>query len=78
MNLFRHIKEMDETYINHMSYAVRLGASLIFSGACFIVHGLLPSIPPPEAFNLDSTYSRVKEVWDYVNRDRAHGPKERS
>lgn len=74
--MFRHIREMDETYSNHLIYACRLGAALIVSGACFIVHGVLPSIPPPEAFNLDSTYARVKEIWEYVNRDRQSGPKE--
>lgn len=74
--MFKHIRENDETYINHLCYAARLGASLIFSGTCFIVHGLLPSIPPPEAFNLDSTYARVKEVWEYVNR--VSGSKEKS
>lgn len=74
--MFRHIREMDETYVNHLSYACRLGAVLVVSGACFIVHGVLPFIPPPEAFNLDNTYVRVKEIWEYVNRARDAGPKE--
>lgn len=76
MSLFRHIREMDETYTNHLSYACRLGATLIISGVCFVVHGVLPFIPPPEFFNLDSTYDRVKEVWERVNRNRDVSPKE--
>lgn len=76
--MFKHLKEIDETYLSHLSYATQLGFSLLISGACFIVHGILPSIPPPGSFNLDSTYARVKEVWEYVNRDRVIGPKERS
>lgn len=76
--MFKHIKEMDETYLRHLSYAVHLGLALLISGVCFVVHGILPSIAPPEAFNLDSTYARVKEVWEYVNRDRSTGQKEKS
>lgn len=76
MTVFRHIREIDETYASHLTYAARLGAALLVSGACFIVHGLVPAIPPPEAFNLDSTYRRVRDVWVRVNRNRAGGPKE--
>lgn len=76
--MFKHLKEIDETYVRHLGYATRLGFSLLVSGVCFIVHGILPTIPPPEAFNLDSTYVRVKEVWEYVNRDRHADPKEMS
>lgn len=77
MSLFRHIKDMNETYIGHMSYAVRLGLALLISGIWFIVHGVLPSIAPPAAFNLDSTYDRVRSVWEYVNRNRSSGSKEK-
>ena len=76
--MFKHIREMDETYTSHLTYAARLGTALLISGACFIVHGLVPAVPPPEAFNLDSTYRRVKDVWIRVNRNRAVSTKERS
>lgn len=75
--MVKHLDEINETYINHLGYATRLGFSLLISGVCFIVHGLLPTIQPPEAFNLDSTYIRVKELWEYVNRDRHNGSKEK-
>ena len=72
--MFRHIREMDETYTSHMAYAACLGTALLISGACFIVHGLVPAVTPPATFNLDSTYRRVKDVWTRVNRNRTVKP----
>lgn len=40
----RHLKEVDETYFEHMLYATKYGVKMIFAGLACIIHGLLPEV----------------------------------
>lgn len=40
----KHLKEINETYFEHMRFAQRSGLRLVISGIALIIHGLLPDI----------------------------------
>jgi hypothetical protein len=51
-----HPKEVDETYLQHLLYAVKLGLKMIVVGLCCMVHGPFP-------FLFTSTTSRNIKIW---------------
>lgn len=40
----KHLKEINETYLEHMFYALKYGFKMIFAGIACIIHALLPDI----------------------------------
>ncbi|MHB1947704.1 MAG: DUF6356 family protein [Gammaproteobacteria bacterium] len=40
----RHLKEVNESYFEHMLYATKYGIKMIFAGLTCIIHGLFPDI----------------------------------
>lgn len=41
---FKHLKEIHESYLQHMRFAITCGLKLIGAGLAVIVHALLPCI----------------------------------
>ena len=65
----KHLRENNETYLSHLSFAGRVGLSLIFRGMIFLVHGLLPIIMIPKIFNLEATIKKLSD-WEEYTRKR--------
>jgi hypothetical protein len=40
----KHLKEINETYFEHMRFAHRCGFRMVLAGMACIFHGLLPNI----------------------------------
>ncbi len=40
----KHLKEINETYFEHMRFAHRSGFRMMLAGMACIIHGLLPNI----------------------------------
>ena len=50
-----HLKENNVSYLQHLRFAAGVSVRLFASSAYFIVHALLPFVPIPYWFNLEST-----------------------
>lgn len=55
-----HLKDVGETYFQHMHIAVRSGFLLLFAGVACIVHGILPMLFSNVA---SSTVKRISDVF---------------
>ena len=44
--MFKHLRENDMTYLEHLAFAVSHGVSAIVLGIALIVHGILPFLFP--------------------------------
>jgi hypothetical protein len=42
--MFKHLKEINETYFEHMRFAHRSGLRMMLAGMACILHGFLPNI----------------------------------
>jgi len=40
----QHLKEINETYLEHLQFAQKMGWSMIISGLACIIHSLFPDI----------------------------------
>jgi len=46
---FQHLKEANESYVTHGSFALKWGFFLIFTGIISILHGIVPALFPFQA-----------------------------
>lgn len=53
--MFKHLKEKNVSYLNHARFALGIGLRLACSSIMFVLHAILPIIPIPYMFNLEST-----------------------
>ncbi len=53
--MFKHTREKNMSYLQHLLFACGIGFRLVFTGLAFIAHGLLPVRPIPEKLNLEET-----------------------
>jgi len=63
-----HLKENNETYINHLLFAGKIGLSLLLRGAVFIFHGIFPMIRLPRNLNITGTIAKLQEWHSYTIR----------
>ena len=51
----KHLKQNNETYLNHLLFAGKVSLTLIFVGIVFLLHALLPICSIPKKWNLKKT-----------------------
>ena len=51
----KHLKESNQSYIEHLMFASKVGLTLIFRGAVFLLHALAPVCRIPKKWNLENT-----------------------
>jgi membrane glycosyltransferase len=57
----KHPKTKNLSYWQHLTRALLMGAKLLISGACFILHAVFPFIPIPKKYNChDMVHSLVE------------------
>ena len=64
----RHLKENKETYLSHLLFASKVGLTLLFRGAIFLLHAILPICKIPEMWNLEQTSLKLFRWSEYTNR----------
>ena len=64
----KHLKENNETYFSHLLFASRIAVHLCLSGACLMVHGLLPFWAQPKSLSLSSTCKKIKAWNDHAEQ----------
>ena len=64
----KHLRENNESYFSHLSFAVGVGVSLIVRAVFFIVHGVCPFIRIPTPLNLVATRAKLEEWSRYAAR----------
>jgi len=52
--MFKHLKEKNKTYLQHLVFAMRVSIRLSLSSTTFFVHALFPFIEIPYNLNLES------------------------
>ena len=62
----KHLSQNKETYLTHLLFAGKIGLTLIFRGAIFILHALFPICDIPRQWNLSSTHSKLQEWNTYI------------
>ena len=67
--MLKHLKENNETYLNHLKFAWVAAFHMLISCCFFLVHGLIPAIPIPKLFNLEAMYRKLKK-WDAYSQIR--------
>ena len=60
----KHLKKNNETYLNHLLFAGKIGLTLIFRGIIFLLHAMLPICEIPNRWNLTSTIIKLQE-WNF-------------
>tara|TARA_R100001129_G_scaffold146552_1_gene107830 strand:- start:559 stop:771 length:213 start_codon:yes stop_codon:yes gene_type:complete len=59
----RHLKENNQTYLNHLKFAWTAAFYMLFSFCFLLVHGAVPFIPTPELFSIEGVARKMKK-WD--------------
>ena len=62
----KHLQENNETYLNHMLFAGKIGLTLIFRGLIFILHAIFPICEIPRRWNLSSTSNDLHQWKKYT------------
>jgi hypothetical protein len=62
----KHLKENNETYVDHLKFAAGIGASFILRGMFFLVHGLCPIAQIPTRFNIEATAQKLQEWHEHT------------
>ncbi len=55
----KHLEENNETYISHFLFAGKIGITLMFRGAIFLLHAVFPICKIPARFNLENTVDKL-------------------
>jgi hypothetical protein len=64
----KHLKENNETYINHFLFAGKIGTTLAFRGTLFILHALIPICNIPKKWNLENILEKTYKWNLYANK----------
>jgi len=64
----KHLKQNNETYINHLFFSGKIGLTLVFQGFLFILHALFPICDIPYRWNLSAIESNVQKWNKYTIR----------
>ena len=59
-----HLNSVNESYLEHMSVAFKVGSKMITSGFMALIHGLIPAIFEKNASN------RIKELYNFVSQKK--------
>ena len=59
-----HLNSVNESYVEHMSLAFKVGSKMIASGFMALIHGLIPAIFERNASN------RMEEPYNFIKQKR--------
>jgi len=59
-----HLKSVNESYVEHMSVAFKVGSKMITAGLMALIHGLIPAVFERNASD------GIKELYNFINLKR--------
>ena len=65
----KHLKENNETYLSHLTFAAKMSIHLFIRSVFFMFHAIFPFIDVPESFNLNNTCKLITK-WDKYAKKR--------
>ena len=65
----KHIKENNETYLSHLTFAGKMSMHLFVRSFVFLFHAVFPCIEVPKCLNLDSTCKLINK-WNKYAKER--------
>ena len=67
--MIKHLKQNNESYVTHFIFAWRAAFYMSISSCFLLIHGLLPIIPVPRLFNIESMARKMRK-WDAYSKLR--------
>jgi len=64
-----HLKEINETYLEHMHFAQKCGWRMVIAGLACVIHSIIPNIFASTASNALRILNQ--EIIDRRNKDKA-------
>ena len=64
----KHLSHNNETYISHLTFASKVGLTLIFRGIIFLLHAIFPICKVPKKWNLENMSVKLHKWNKYTNR----------
>jgi len=64
----KHLIDHNETYLNHMLFAGKIGLTLMLRGLVFLLHAVFPLCKIPRRWNLSNTSTKIAEWNSYTIR----------
>ena len=64
----KHLKENNETYLSHMTFAAKMSIHLFIRSFFFMFHAIFPFIDVPESFNLKNTCKLITKWNKYAKK----------
>jgi len=65
----KHLKENNETYLSHMTFAAKMSTHLFIRSVFFMFHAIFPFFDVPESLNLNNTCKLITE-WNQYAQNR--------
>jgi len=65
----KHLKENNETYLSHLTFAVKMSTHLFIRSVFFMFHAFFPFFDVPESLNLKNTCKLINK-WDKYAEER--------
>jgi hypothetical protein len=65
----KHLKENNETYLSHMTFAAKMSIHLFIRSVFFMFHAIFPFFNVPESLNLNNTCKLITK-WNQYAKNR--------
>ena len=65
----KHLKENNETYLNHLMFAAKMSIHLFIRSIFFMFHAIFPFINVPKSLNLKNTCKLINK-WEKYSQER--------
>ena len=66
----KHLKENNETYLSHMTFAAKMSIHLFIRSVFFMFHAIFPFFNVPESLNLNNTCKLITKWNNYAETRR--------
>jgi len=63
-----HLKKNNETYLNHLLFAGKVGITLIFTSILFLLHAIFPVCEIPNKWDLEGTHLKLSKWNEYITK----------
>jgi len=64
----KHLKRNNETYLNHLLFAGKVGLTFIFVGIIFLLHAIFPVCNISKRWNLETISNKLYEWNEYTTK----------
>ena len=62
----KHLKENNQTFLDHVKLAWLIAFHMLFSCCFLLIHGVLPFVPMPKLFSIETMTRKMKKWNSYL------------